>query len=118
MSITHIFSDACNVRLSDCKDVVDYTSRYKIAFDKILSLINDNKDSWISRKIIEIVLQENLLRHLGRDYFALVSVIETTWKEETTDLGDTILRVIRHAEINKENEKDTAKNVNALTVGT
>lgn len=117
MSITRIFTDACNVRLSDCRDVVDYTSRYQIAFDKILSLINDNEDSWVSRKTIEITLQGNLLRHLGKDYSALVSAIETTWKEETTDLADTILRIIRHAEINKGNEKDTADNVNALAVG-
>ena len=45
MSVIRIFSDVCNVRLSDCKDVVDYTSRYQIAFDKILSLINENEDS-------------------------------------------------------------------------
>lgn len=98
--------------------MVDYTSCYQIAFDKILSLINDNEDSWISRKTIEITLQGNLLRHLGKDYSALVSAIETSWTEETTDLGDTILRVIRHTEINKGNGKDTANNVNALAVGT
>ena len=63
-----------------------------------------------------MTLQGNLFRHLGKDYSALVSAIETTWKEETTDLADTILRIIRHAEINKENEKDTADNVNALAV--
>ena len=39
------------------------------------------------------------------------------WKEETTDLADTILRIIRHAEINKGNEKDTANNINVLAVG-
>lgn len=44
ISITHIFLNVSNVRLSDCKDVVDYINRYHIAFDKILSLINDNKD--------------------------------------------------------------------------
>ena len=117
MSVIRIFSDACNVRLLDCKDVVDYTSRYQIAFDKILSLINENEDSWISKKTIEMTLQGNLLRHLGKDYSALVSAIETTWKEETTDLADTILRIIRHAEINKGNEKDTANNVNAFAMG-
>lgn len=56
MSINSIFSDTYNVKLSDCKDVVDYTRHYQIAFDKILSLINNNKDSWISMKIIEITL--------------------------------------------------------------
>ena len=105
------------MRLLDCKDVVDYTSRYQIAFDKILSLINENEDCWISKKTIKMTLQRNLLTHLGKDYSALVSAIETTWKEETTELADTILRIIRHAEINKGNEKDTADNVNALAVG-
>ena len=45
MSVIRIFSNACNVRLLDCKDVINYTSRYQIAFDKILSLINKNEDS-------------------------------------------------------------------------
>lgn len=64
-----------------------------------------------------MTLQENLLRHLGKDYFALVFVIETSWKKETIDLANTILRIICHAEINKENKKNTANNVNAFAVG-
>ena len=106
MSVTRIFLDACAVKLSDCNDVIDYTSRYQIAFDKLLSLLNT--ESWMSKKTIEMTLQGSLLRHLGRDYAALVSAIETNWKDETTDLADTILRVIRHAEINKGNNKDNA----------
>ncbi len=106
MSVTRIFLDECAVKISDCNDIIDYTSRYQIAFDKLLSLLNT--ESWMSKKTIEMTLQGSLLRHLGRDYAALVSVIETNWKEETTDLVDTILRVIRHAEINKGNDKDNA----------
>ena len=56
ISVIRIFSNACKVRLLDCKDAVNYTSRYQIAFDKIVSLINKNKDSWISKKTIEIVI--------------------------------------------------------------
>ena len=118
MSITRIFLDAYNVKLSDCKDIVNYISRYQIVIDKILSLINGNGDFWISRKTIEITLQRNFLRHRGKDYLALVSAIETTWKEEIIDLGDTILRIIRHVEINKRNKKDTADYVNAFAVDT
>ena len=55
-----------------------------------------------------MTLQESLLRHLGRDYAALVSAIETNWKNKITHLADTILQVIRHAEINKGNNKDNA----------
>ena len=115
MSVTRIFADALTTKLSDCKDIMEYTSRYQIAFDKILSLLN--KDSWMSKKTIEMALQGSLLRHLGKDYSALVSAIETTWKEETTDLQDTILRIIRHAEINKGNDQDTTENTtNAMAV--
>ncbi len=35
MSVTRIFSKACNIKLSDCKDVMDYTGRYQVAFNKI-----------------------------------------------------------------------------------
>lgn len=38
MSVTRIFSDSCAVKLSECKDIIDYTSRYQVAFDKITSL--------------------------------------------------------------------------------
>ena len=89
MSVTRTFVDALNTKLSDCKDVVEYTSRYQIVFDKILSLLND--DSWMSKKTVEMTLQGSLLRHLGKDYSALVSAIETTWTDETTNLQDTIL---------------------------
>lgn len=55
-----------------------------------------------------MTLEGSLLCHLERDYAAFVSAIETNWKDKTTDLADTILRVIRHAEINKGNNKDNA----------
>ena len=45
MNVICIFSDTYNLKLLDCKDVIDYTSRYQIIFDKILILINKNKDS-------------------------------------------------------------------------
>lgn len=71
----------------------------------------------MSKKTIEMALQGSLLRHLGKDYLALVSAIKTTWKEETTDLQDTIFRIMRHAEINKGNDQDTTENTtNAMAV--
>lgn len=114
MSVIRVFSDACNVRLSKCKDIIDYTSEYQIVFDKLLSLLNE--DLWKSKKTIEMTLQGSLFQHLGKDYLALVLVIKTVWMEETTDLADTILRVIKHAEMNKRNDLNNAK-VKILTVG-
>ena len=116
MSVSRVFVDACNVKLSDCKDVVDYTSRYQIAFDKLLSLITE--ESWMSRKSIEMALQGSLLRRLGKSYSALVSAIETTWTDETTDLSDTILLIICHAEINKGNKEDLTENHSKVVLAT
>lgn len=42
ISVTRIFLDAYNVRLLECKDIIDYTSQYQIAFDKLLSLLNND----------------------------------------------------------------------------
>ena len=71
----------------------------------------------MSRRTVEMTLQGNFFRHLGKDYAALVSAIETKWKKETTNLSDTILRVIRHAEINKGNAQDLAKITKVLSIG-
>lgn len=112
MSVSRVFVNACNVKLLDCKDVVDYTSCYKIAFNKLLSLINE--EFWMSKKGIEMTLQGSLLQHFGKGYSALVSAIKTTWTKETTDLSDTILRIIRHAKINQKNEEDMAENASKI----
>lgn len=42
MNITKIFCEACNIKLLDYKDVIDYTGHYQVAFDKIQSLITTN----------------------------------------------------------------------------
>lgn len=63
-----------------------------------------------------MTLQGKLFRHLDKDSSLPVSTIKTVWIEDMRDLVDTILKVIRHAKINKRNNKNTAKNVNALTV--
>ncbi len=68
----------------------------------------------MSKKTVEMALQRSLLRHLGKDYLALVSAIETVWKDKTTDLSDMILRVTRHAKINRGNEKDSIPNAKVL----
>ena len=41
-SVTRIFYEVCNTKPSDCKDVMDYTSRYQVTFDKIQTLIRPN----------------------------------------------------------------------------
>ena len=43
-----------------------------------------------------------MVRNLGPEYSGLVSSIQSEWKEETTNLADTILRIVRYEEILKE----------------
>ena len=111
MSVTKIFCEAYNMKLSDCKDVMDYTGRYQVAFDEIQSLITE--DSWMSKRTVEMTLQKSLLQYFGREYSTLISAIETVGQDETTNLGDTILRVARHAEITKGNEENNTDYTNA-----
>lgn len=54
ISITRIFCVACNIKFSDCKDVMNYTGRYYVAFDKIKSLIRQNSE--MSKKTVKIAL--------------------------------------------------------------
>ena len=75
MSVIQIFSDTCIVKLLDYKDIIDYTSRYQVAFDKIISLTTE--DGWMSCRTVEMILQESLFRHLGKDYSAFVLAIKT-----------------------------------------
>lgn len=54
INVSQVFVNTCNIKLLECKDVVDYTSHYQIGFDKFLSLIT--KKSWVSRKNIIMIL--------------------------------------------------------------
>lgn len=39
MGINQVVVDACNIKLSECKNVVNHISYYQIAFDKPTSII-------------------------------------------------------------------------------
>lgn len=69
----------------------------------------------MSKKTVEMALQESLLWYLGKNYSTLVSAIETVWKDKTINLSDTILRVTCYAEIDKGNEEDSVPNAKVLT---
>lgn len=75
LSMSYIFVDMYNIKFLECKDVINYTGQDQIAFDKIISLTS--KEFWMSKKNIEMMLQKSLLRHFGKDYFTLVSIIKT-----------------------------------------
>lgn len=88
-------------QLSEFKNVMEYTSSYQTMYDEVSSFVKES-----SRMHMETAKMINMIRNLGHPYAALVSAIQTEWKEGTTNLADTILRVIRCEEILKENNQD------------
>ena len=104
MSVTRSLYEASNLKMSDCKGVIEFTSSYQTAFDKIASLLK--AESNLTLKGTEMLLQGTMLMNIGEEYSSLVSAIETAWTDKTTNLSDTILRIIRHSEIMKGNAKD------------
>ena len=65
-----------------------------------------------------MILQKSLLRHLVKEYSALVSAIKTSWTEESTNLAETILQIIYYAEIIKRNIEDSVENTKVLVTRT
>lgn len=100
MSISTVFTDGCMRKLSEFQNAVAYTSSYQATYDKVASLVKEG--SCIHMDTLELLLQANMVRNLGPEYSGLVSSIQTEWKEETTNLSDTILRIVRYEEILKE----------------
>lgn len=60
----------------------------------------------MSKKTIEITLYRNLFCYFNKDYVALVSIINTVWKNKTINLVNNNFWVIRYIKINKRNNKD------------
>ncbi len=110
MSTSRIIYEATSHKLSDFKNVTEYTSSYQAAFDKIGSLLADS--SPYTRASTEAYLQATMLMNIGSEYSALVSSIQKEWKTaETTNLPETILQIIRHFEFMKETTKDNVLRV-------
>lgn len=100
MSISSVFTDGCMRKSEEFENIVNYTSSYQATYDKVASLVKEG--SRISMQTIELLLQANMVRNLGPEYSGLVSSIQSEWKEETADLADTILKIVRYKEILRE----------------
>ena len=102
MSTSRLIHDATTKKLSDFKNVHEYTSHYQASFDKVSSLLTET--SAYIRKSTETYFQATMLMNIGADYSALVSAIQKDWKDETTNLAETVLQIIRYFEFMKGNE--------------
>ncbi len=62
-------------------------------------------DCELPAKGAAIILQAGILTGLGDEYLGVVSTIESEWKIRTTDIDSSILRLIRFADIKKNNTR-------------
>ena len=114
MSTSRIIYEATSRKLSEFKNVTEYTSSYQAAFDKVGSLLADS--SPYTRNSTEAYFQATMLMNIGSEYSALVSSIQKEWKTaEATDLPETILQIIRHFEFMKGTTKDNILRVTTPT---
>lgn len=110
MSTSRIIYEATVKKLSEFKDVQEYTSSYQAAFDKVAGLLVET--SPYSRSSVEAFFQATMLMDIGSEYSNLVSSIQKEWKDaETTNLPEKILQIIRHFEFMKGSTQDNVLRV-------
>ena len=89
MSTSRLIYDATIKKLSDFKDVHEYTSSYQAGFDKVVGLLTDT--SHYTCQSTEMYFQATMLMNMGTEYSTLVSAIQKDWKDETKNLAETVL---------------------------
>ena len=103
ISTSRIIYEATTKKLSDFKNVHEYTSYYQASFDKVVGLLKDT--SSYTRQSTKMYFQATMLINIGTEYSALVSAIQKNWKDENTNLAEAVLQIIRHFEFMEGNEK-------------
>ncbi len=103
MSTFRIIHEATIEKLSDFKNVHEYTSHYNASFDKVVGLLTDTSSS--TCQSTKMYLQATILMNIGMKYSALVSAIQKDRKDENTNLAEAILQIIRHLELMEKNKK-------------
>lgn len=74
MNISRRIVDATKVKLSSCKNIEEYTSSYREAYDDICNLVSENSEMTIPAA--NMVLQGALLLNMGAEYAGIASTIE------------------------------------------
>lgn len=107
---SRIIYEATVKKLSEFKGVLEYTSSYQAAFDKVAGLLLETFP--YTRSSIKAYFQASMLMNIGSEYSNLVSSIQKDWKDaETTNLSETILQIIRHFEFIKSSTQDNVLRV-------
>lgn len=95
MSTFQIIYKATSKKLSEFKEVKEYTSCYQAAFDKVADLLV--KTSPYTCNSTKSYFQASMLMNIGSEYSILISAIQKKWKDATTiNLTKTNLQIFRH----------------------
>lgn len=75
MNISRRIVDVTKVKLSSCKNIEEYTSSYREAYDDVCNLVSENSEMTIPAA--SMVLQGALLLNMGAEYAGIASTIES-----------------------------------------
>ncbi len=114
MSTSRTIYDVTTKKLSDFKNVYEYTSHYQASFDKVVNLLTGT--SSYTRKSTEMYFQATMLMNIRVEYSALVPSIQKDWKDENTNLAEAVLQIIRHFEFMEGNEKAKVMQTSAPSI--
>lgn len=102
MSTSRKLLETAKIKLSNCKNKHKYTSIYQTAYNQICSLTTEESD--LNIKSVGTLLQAAMLMMMGTEYARIVSTIKLEWKNRTTNLEKTILRLVKYKGIRKGND--------------
>lgn len=101
MSISRLIHKVITKKILEFKDIHKYTNSYQVAFDKVIGLFTKNSHyNWKSTKMYFQVIML-----IGPKYLAFVSAIQKNQKDDTTNLVEVVLQIIRHFEFMEKTEK-------------
>lgn len=103
MSTFCLIYDITNKKFSDFKSVHIYISHYQVIFNEVIDLLMDTS-SYICKNT-EIYIQVIMLINIEMEYSTFISAIQKNWKDNTTNLIEVVLQIIRYFEFIKKNKK-------------
>lgn len=113
--MSRLIYNTISKKLADFKEVHQYTSSDQAAYDKIIGLLtNSSHYTW---KIIKMYFQATMLINIRTKYSALVSAIQKNRKDETINLTESVLEIIKHFEFIKESKKSNKVIFQSSTLG-
>ncbi len=114
ISTSRIIHEATIKKLSNFKNVHEYTSQYQASFENIVGLLTDT--SSYTRQSTEMYFQSTILMNIGTEYLALVSAIQKDWKDKNANLPEEVQQIIKQFQFMEGNEKAKVMHTYTLSI--